>query len=192
MPENNRGVITGADNVDLANAEEDVRIFAENELIDNSADVRSADDVHVRQLLPEEDLESGDDNGYNGTDPEFTQPGLSDGRNEVYEIDSNSKSDKKVIVLFAVTNVSGNPLTTEIEFETGTGGVFNKVQVEGQLTDPEDTLLLADPIVYGLTQDGVIAQYATEAGDDEVVYHGVVAEPTGETLEESTRFLSDQ
>jgi len=192
MANNERGVLAAATNVDIGNIETQARNTAESLAVQNIADVNSASGVHVRNGLPADDFESGADNGWNGDARVFTQEGLAAGYNEVYEVDSNAGADDKVVVIYAVTNASGNPVTTELEFETGTGGLIEILQLEGLLTDPEDTLMLADPIVYGPTQDGVINAYAEEAGDDEVILHYVVAEPTGTTLEESDRFLSTQ
>jgi len=189
MPANDRGVFVAAQPADINNAERAARQLVEQIAVQNISDISTAEDAHVRQILPNEDLESGDDNGYNGTDRVFEQTGLSaDTVNEVYEIDSDLKADDKVVAIFAVTNVSADPKTTELVFESGTGGIIERQNIQGLLTDPEDTLLFADPLVLGATQDGVINQYAESAGDDGVVYHGVVAEPTGKTISESNRF----
>lgn len=193
MPANDRGVFVAAQPADINNAERAARQLVEQIAVQNISDISTAEDAHVRQILPNEDLESGDDNGYNGTDRVFEQTGLSaDTVNEVYEIDSDLKADDKVVAIFAVTNVSADPKTTELVFESGTGGIIERQNIQGLLTDPEDTLLFADPLVLGATQDGVINQYAESAGDDGVVYHGVVAEPTGKTISESNRFESNK
>lgn len=193
MPANDRGVFVAAQPADINNAERAARQLVEQIAVQNISDISTAEDAHVRQILPNEDLESGDDNGYNGTDRVFEQTGLAgDTVNEVYEIDSDLKADDKVVAIFAVTNVSADPKTTELVFESGTGGIIERQNIQGLLTDPEDTLLFADPLVLGATQDGVINQYAESAGDDGVVYHGVVAEPTGKTISESNRFESNK
>jgi len=193
MPANDRGVFVAAQPADINNAERAARQLVEQIAVQNISDISTAEDAHVRQILPNEDLESGADNGYNGTDRVFEQTGLSaDTVNEVYEIDSDLKADDKVVAIFAVTNVSADPKTTELVFESGTGGIIERQNIQGLLTDPEDTLLFADPLVLGATQDGVINQYAESAGDDGVVYHGVVAEPTGKTISESNRFESNK
>lgn len=193
MPANDRGVFVAAQPADINNAERAARQLVEQLAVQNISDISTAEDAHVRQILPNEDLESGADNGYNGTDRVFEQTGLSaDTVNEVYEIDSNLKADDKVVAIFAITNVSADPKTTELVFESGTGGIIERQNIQGLLTDPEDTLLFADPLVLGATQDGVINQYAESAGDDGVVYHGVVAEPTGNTISESNRFESNK
>jgi len=193
MPANDRGVFVAAQPADINNAERAARQLVEQIAVQNISDISTPEDAHVRQILPNEDLESGADNGYNGTDRVFEQSGLSaDTVNEVYEIDSDLKADDKVVAIFAVTNVSADPKTTELVFESGTGGIIERQNIQGLLTDPEDTLLFADPLVLGATQDGVINQYAESAGDDGVVYHGVVAEPTGKTISESNRFESNK
>lgn len=193
MPANDRGVFVAAQPADINNAERAARQLVEQIAVQNISDISTAEDAHVRQILPNEDLESGADNGYNGTDRVFEQTGLSaDTVNEVYEVDSDLKADDKVVAIFAITNVSADPKTTELVFESGTGGIIERQNIQGLLTDPEDTLLFADPLVLGATQDGVINQYAESAGDDGVVYHGVVAEPTGKTISESNRFESNK
>lgn len=193
MPANDRGVFVAAQPADINNAERAARQLVEQIAVQNISDISTTEDAHVRQILPNEDLESGDDNGYNGTDRVFEQTGLSaDTVNEVYEIDSDLKADDKVVAIFAITNVAADPKTTELVFESGTGGIIERQNIQGLLTDPEDTLLFADPLVLGATQDGVINQYAESAGDDGVVYHGVVAEPTGKTISESNRFESNK
>jgi uncharacterized membrane protein len=193
MPANDRGVFVAAQPADINNTELAVRSLVEQLAIENISDVGDDEDVHVRQILPNEDLQSGDDNGYNGTDRVFEQTGLAaDTVNETYEVDSDLKADDKVVAIFGVTNVAADPKTTELVFESGTGGIIERQNIQGLLTDPEDTLLFTDPLVFGATQDGVINQYTESAGDDGVVFHGVVAEPTGKTISESNRFESNK
>jgi len=130
MPANDRGVFVAAQPADINNAERAARQLVEQIAVQNISDISTAEDAHVRQILPNEDLESGDDNGYNGTDRVFEQTGLSaDTVNEVYEIDSDLKADDKVVAIFAVTNVSADPKTTELVFESGTGGIIERQNI---------------------------------------------------------------
>lgn len=194
MPTNDRGVFAAATVADIQSAEVNARRTLEQKAVRSSGiDAEDTSGVTVRQLLPSQDLESGGDNDWDGDTREFVQEGLSaDSDNEVYEVDSNEKSDEKMVAIFAVTNRSADPKTTQLLFETGTGGRFEQANLEGLFTDPEDTVLFADPIVFGATQNGIIKQYATEAGDDQVIFHGVVAESEAETLEPTSRVLSQQ
>jgi len=191
--ENNRGVAVAQTDADLAAYERAVRSVLENAAISSSeVDGSNPDQIDVRQLFPGEDLESGADNGWNGDDPAWTQGGLSaTSYNTVYNVDSDADADSKIVAIFAVTNAAADPLTTEIRFSSQTGGIFERLQIEGLLTDEDDTLLLKDPVVFGGAESGDIEQWADAAGDDNVIYHGVVAEKSSETLESSQRFLSD-
>lgn len=194
MPQNDRGVFAAATTADIQSAEVNARRTLEQKAVASSGiEASSPDGVTVRQLLPSLDLESGADNDWSGDTRQFVQTGLSgDADNEVYEVDSDGDADQKMIAIFAVTNRSADPKTTQILFETTTGGRFEQLNVEGLFTDPEDTVLLSDPIVFGATQSGFIDQYATEDGDDQVIYHGVVAEAEAESLEPTDRVLSAQ
>ncbi|WP_297887291.1 hypothetical protein [uncultured Halorubrum sp.] len=194
MPQNDRGVFAAATTADIQSAEVNARRTLEQEAVASTGiDADTAAGVTVRQLLPSLDLETGGDNGWSGDTREFVQTGLgADSDNEVYEVDSDAKADQKMIAIFAVTNRSADPKTTQILFETTTGGRFEQANVEGLFTDPEDTVLFSDPIVFNATQSGFIKQYATEAGDDQVIYHGVVAEAEAESLEPTSRVLSQK
>lgn len=191
--EHNRGVLVSPTQGDFNAFEKRARYVAEQVAVaSSSVDANNSDQVVVRQLLPAEDLVSGADNDWDGEDERFVQTGLSAGENTVYEIDSKEKAEGKVVVFFAVTNRSADPLTSQIQFSTGTGGRFEQLQIEGLLTDEEDTLLQINPIIYGGSENGDVSLYSTDAGDDEVIFHGFVAESIDETLEPSRRFLSDK
>lgn len=190
--ENNRGVLTAATVGDIAAVEQLTRKRLEKAALDSSeVDASRSNQVDTRQLLPDEDLQAGSDNDWNGEDPVWKQEGLTaDEYNSTYEIDSNDKGEGKVIAIFAITSKVEDAPTTEIKFSTGTGGEFERLQIEGMLTDEEDTLLLADPVVFSPTEDGQIEQWV-DAEEEEIILHGIVAEKVTETLEGSERFLSD-
>ena len=193
--ENNRGVRVAASIGDLAAVEQLVRSRLETAAV-NSSDVDGStpDQIDTRQLLPDEDLESGGDNGWSGDVPEWEQIGLdATSYSEIYEIDSDAKADGKIISVFAVTSAAASPSATEIKFSTGTGGEFERLQIEGYLTDEEDTLLLSDPVVFDATEDGQIEAWNGEDSeqDEELILHGITAEKVTTTLEGSERFLSD-
>ena len=192
---NERGVRAANTVADIAAGESQAREVAASRAVQTIADISSQSDVHVRQILPTEDLDSGEDNGWDGEERRFIQSGLTEDEvNETYELDSDNRLEEKIVVIFAITNRADDPATTQIEFQSGTGGIFERLQVEGKLTDEQDTLLLADPVVFGATEDGTITQYVIgdAAVDDEVIFHGVVAEQAGRTLEPSSRFVSER
>lgn len=141
----------------------------------------------VRESLPNEDLSSGTDNGWNGTQREWEQLGLSaDAENVVYNIDSNNEAQDKVIVFYGFANVASDPLTTEVQFNDGTGATFARFNAEPtEVVDVSDFVVYDRPIVYGSTEDGDVVQWPNSAGDDKVIHLAKVAEPLGNTL--STR-----
>ena len=192
---NERGVRAANTVADIAAGESQAREVAASRAVQTIADIGSQNEVHVRQILPAEDLNSGGDNGWDGEERRFIQSGLTEDEvNETYELDSDNQLEEKVVVIFAITNRADDPATTQIEFQSGTGGIFERLQVEGKLTDEQDTLLLADPVVFGATEDGTVTQYVVGDAevDDEVIFHGVVAEQAGRTLEPSSRFVSER
>lgn len=189
---NARGLLPAQTPQDLARMEQQVRQTVERMAAQNLPDANSQQDIFIRNLLPSEDLESGADNGWNGDDQQFVQSGLSSGMNETYDINSNGRLDEKILGIVGITSLAANPVTTQIEFESGTGGVFERLQIEGIYTEENVTGLLANPIIFGATQDGLIKQYAKESGDDSLVFHAAIAETEGETLEDSARFLSER
>lgn len=192
MPaENNRGVLVSSTLADINAFEQNTRERLQQAAINSSdVDANTPDGITVRQLLPDEDLASGADNDWSDT-PEWAQSGMStDSYNTTYEVDSNNEAESKIVAVFAITNTAADPGTTEIKFSTSTGGEFERLQIEGLLTDEEDTLLLTDPVVFGATESGTIEQWSSTASDG-IILHGIVAESVSETLEASQRFLSD-
>lgn len=162
------------------------------DLADTIEGVRNPDQALVREILPNEDLESGADNGWNGSDRDWVQQGLSaDQTQTVYNINSNGAAQNKVIVFYGIANVASDPLTTEIEYQDGTSATFFRLNSELlELTDVSDYVIFNNEIVYGSTEDGDLIQWADAGGDDHVVYLAKVAEPLGETL--SSRDRPDQ
>lgn len=187
---NDHGILADPTASDMSRQEKRIRNAVQSLAQRDISEVSSADDVAVRDLVPAEDLESGADNGWDGSARQWDQSGLTaDSVNETYQVDSGAKADSKVVAIFAVSNLAADPSTTELIFESTTGGTFERLQTEGLITDEEVTGLIADPIVLRADQDAVISQYST-ATSDQLILHGAVAEPTGQTLEESARFLS--
>lgn len=189
---NNRGVLVNPPKEVVNEFEIRARQAVQKKAVETISDIGQPANAHVRQLLPEEDLETTDDNDWSDDDRQWEQTGLTaDEMNNTYSFDADDRKRNKVVAIFAVTNISGSPSTTQIQFETGNGAIIERANVEGLLTDPEDTLLFADPLIYSADENGEIQQYVTDT-EDNVVLHGVVAEKAGRTLEESDRFLTHQ
>lgn len=149
--------------------------------------VDSEEQALVREILPDSDLQSGGDNGWNGNDNEWLQSGLSaDQTQTVYNIDSNNNAQDKVIVIYGLANVASDVLTTEVQFLDGTGATFYRVNTQVlEVAEVSDFLIFEQDIVFGSTEDGDIVQWPNVAGDDVMIYLAKVAEPLGNTL--STR-----
>lgn len=158
-----------------------------SQLADSITGVTGPQQALVREVLPDSDLEDGADNGWNGTDNEWVQSGLTaDSTNTVYSVNSNANAQDKVIVFYGLANVASDPLTTEVQFLDGTGATFYRLNTELlEVTEVSDFVVFDQDIVYGSTEDGDIVQWPDAAGDDNLVYLAKVAEPLGETL--STR-----
>lgn len=199
MPRNNRGVLAEPPEGLVNEYEMKARDTAEQAVLSSVSEVSSASDVHTRQLLPSYDLDQGSvTDSWDGSTREWVQGFLSDGENHTYAVDSNANAEKKVISIFAISAAVGEdgaPNTTQVQFETGNGAVIERANIEGLLTEPEDIVVFSDPLVFDADQDAEIMQYATGTGTDEednLIFHGVVAEKAGRTLEDSSRFLSEQ
>lgn len=186
------GLLTEATVEDIKQAEErlvnELRRRAKRDL----SGVSSDEDVHIRDVLPNVDLQSGDDNGWNGTDREWVQSGLSAGSlEEVYTIDASDRMEGKVFGVFAISFASADPLTTEIVFEDGTGSRFERLMVQEAQTMTEGFYaLLRNPIIFNEGKDAVVYQWPNSAGQDRVIYHGAIAEKAGTEL--GTRSQGEQ
>lgn len=158
-----------------------------NDLADTISGVDNTDQAFVRDMLPNEDLQSGDDNSWDGNDREWVQSGLTaDQNNETYQIDSNERAQNKVYVFYGLANVSSDPLTAEVSFDDGTDARFFRVNTEVlEVTEVSDYVLFDKAVVYGNTENGDINQWPDGSGSDNVIYLAKVAEPIGETI--STR-----
>lgn len=163
-----------------------------NRYLNAPTDATSAQGVVVRDLFPDADLESGDDNGWGGTSREWLQDltgGSADAFNEVYTIDSNSGAEDKIIGILAFTFQDADPVTTSIQFlsgSTGNQGVRDEVAVDALPNYDYSTGLLSDAVIYGYNQDGTIEQYITATDTEHVLYRGYVAEAVGETISRPT------
>jgi len=149
--------------------------------------VNTQSDVHVRDILPSEDLGSGADNGWGGDTRVWLQGGLSvDTLNETYTIESDGDMEGKVLAIYAIEAQQPDPATTEITFEDGTGSRFERLAFqESHATGNAQyvSALLRNPIIFNEGKDGKIAQWAdADVVDDELILHGVVAEKAGTTL----------
>lgn len=181
------GLFTVADTDDLKQAEERVERELRNRAKNQIEGVNSDGEMHVRDLLPDEDLDQDDDNnvnGWNGTDREWVQSGMTGNQlNQIYEIDSSGNAEDKLIGIFAISSIATDILTTEITLEDGTGSRFERLQFqEAQTLNDGEYALMRNPVIFNEGKDANIYQYPDQDGDDKVVYHGLVAEKAGTTL----------
>lgn len=192
-PVNDHGILIDPTPAQINRVEQNIRSLLEQLAIQQIEGIDSPDDVDVRDLIPSEDLDSGSDNGWTTGTREWTQSGLTaDSFNETYSIDGDvGNAQNKITALLAVSSNAASPATTEVRLETGTGGTFERFQVEGLLTDQEVLGLIADPVINLPDQVTNIHQYAT-ATTDELLFVGAVAEKTSTTLEPAQRFASNQ
>lgn len=150
--------------------------------------IQDQDDSLVREILPDQDFTSGGNNGWAQGDREWLQQGLTAGQqNATYDIDSNNEAQNKGIVVYGLTNVGSDPLTTEVAFQDGTGATFWRLNLQTlEIAEIADAVVFEQPIVYGATEDGTIQQWPEpDDGDDHLVFMAKVVEPLGETV--STR-----
>lgn len=178
------GLQAEATESDFRQTEQKVAREVEQRVINQVSGANSSGDVHVRDLLPSEDLESGADNTWNGTNRVWSQAGGSaDALNEMYTIDSDAKAEGKVIGFYAVQAQVADPNTTEIQFEDGTGSIFERLMFQEAHNNQDQVLaLMRNPIIYNEGKDGVIKQWLDAAATDELILHGVVGEKAGTTL----------
>lgn len=187
-----RGILVAPSPRDIEIVERRVEFVAAQLAVKNISDITSIDEVVVRDLIPQLDLESGAANS--ALENQWLQDTLTaDALNETYTIDHDARAQDKVLVVFAISNVAASPATTEVRIENNQGGVFEILQVEGLLTDEEVLGLLNDPIISATsTQNYAIEQYVT-ATSDQLVFHGKVAEEAGtEIADNPQNFLSGQ
>lgn len=155
----------------------------------NITGVNRADEADIRDILPPEDLQSGADNGWNGTDHEWVQSGLTANQEQdVYGIDSNLRAQDKILAIYGVANVAGDPLTTMVRIEDGTGAGFFELNVQTlEVVELSDVILFEQDIIFGPTEDGTLVQWPNAGGDDALVWLGKVAEAAGQTLTPRSR-----
>lgn len=181
------GLLTEARKQDLQQAEEQLVSELESRAQRQLKGVNGPDDVHVRDILPNEDLDADDannDNGWNEDTREWIQSGLTaDQLNQVYELDSTDRAEDKVVGIFAVSSIAADPITSEIVIEDGTGSRFERLMFQEAETFADgDIALFRNPIVFNEGKDAVVYQYPYQDGDEKLVYHGAVAEKAGTTL----------
>lgn len=184
---------------DFKQAEQNLAETLTERAINQLQGVNGPDDVHLRDILPDEDLEAGDDqvNGWNGTDRVWLQGDMSSaGLMQSYQIDPNAKADGKVMGFYAISAEDADPATTEVEFRDGTGSTFERVAFqEAHQNQKRVRALMRNPIIFNSDHAGEIYQDSDDTstsqdtsglpGDfrgDAVIFHGFVAEKAGTTL----------
>lgn len=151
-------------------------------------DIKDPKQVIVRDLLPQEDLNSGDDNGWT-TAHEWEQDfssGTADADNQAYQIDSDNAAQGKVIGFVRIANqTTGTTQAREASFRNGTNGdqgIRDKVQLEPMNSKEEVAAYLADPVIYTLNEDGDVAVWMDAVNTEQLVFDGVVGEKVGDTI----------
>lgn len=190
------GIATNVRPQKWSGRERDVAVSVGQRAIDSkSIEVNSRDNLVVRQLLPAQDLESGTDNNWGGSNENWIQDwssgsGSANSYGESYEIDSSNNAEDKVVGFYGITSLSAALDTEQLKFGMGTDGnqgVKREFNIEAMETDEESRALFTTPVVYGANEDGNIEHYLDAANDGKrVVFHGWVAEPVGETLSVAT------
>lgn len=178
------GLYTVAEATDIKAAEERMVSELRQRAKKQIEGVNSDSEVHIRDILPDEDLESGSDNGWNGTDRDWEQSGLTAlSLNEVYTLDSTAKMEGKVLGIFAISSIASDILTNELVLEDGTGSTFERLQFEEARTISQgEYALMRNPVIFNEGKDGVIYLYPDGAGDEQIVLHGAIAEQAGRTI----------
>lgn len=175
---------------------EEARELARRAINSKSLEITGPGGLVIRDILPLEDLDSGGDNGWTdfaggGSQRQWVQDlnaGTNDAFNEVYEVDSANAAENKIIKIFGLQAPTGTWKTTEVRFLRGLGGtqgVKAWVNAEELEADDESTGILAEPVVYGVNENGSIEHFVLDAIDNlQFRYLGLVAEATGETISE--------
>lgn len=173
-------------------AERELRNELRKRAVQDLAEASGPNDIHVRDILPNEDLDQddadNDNSAWDGNTREWLQGGYdagADALNQVYEIDSDGGADGVLLGFFAVSIATSDPHVSESVFEAGTGGVFERLQLqEIQASTDGDIGLMTDPIIFGSDQDGIIQHWPLNTNDSVVIYHGAAAELTDSVLAE--------
>lgn len=179
------GVKTLPPRTEIENEEERMKDALRDKAVDQLSEVSNPDAIHVRDILPDADLDSGSDNGWGGSTRLFEQAGMSTlSENHIYTIDPDNAAENKLVGVFAIGS-KGDPDATEIIFKDNTGSVIERAQVEEVLSrDEEEVALLKNPILVGVDETVEVHLYSDGGSDDNVTLHGATAEKRGKTLGE--------
>lgn len=161
----------------------------------SSIDIDGVQNLVVRDILPQQDLDAGGDNGatYDGTGNELwvqdlSSSGSDNSYNEAYQVDSGSQAEDKIIGVMGISALHSDLQTRQLRFSLGQGGnqgVKREVNIESMETDEEGRAMFLTDLMFDAKEHGTIEHYQETATDGErLVYHGYVAEPVGETLAE--------
>jgi len=153
----------------------------------SKVDEINRENVRVRDILPAADLQSGADNGWNGTDQKWSQDfsGASAfSWLEAYTVDPNNKMEEKALSIYALKNRNASPITTQLRFRTGTSnnptGAKDVLQIEKSYLEENTLLALDEPVLFEPGENGLIEQIVDTADVDNVLYIGKVAEKASE------------
>lgn len=196
-----RGARAVATDAAINGYEQAARGLAASMLVDGLASVSTTADVHVRHLLPSVDLNSGSDNAaWNGSDPvwEQTTGGSIGDVDEVYQFDPDNRMDNKTAVVYGIRDLSGGSISDDVLQIIARDSSGAKVEQYdlSQLDVAEEsdyTLLFENPIALQVDKSLDLEFVAGGSGSAaSVQLLGTVAEQSGNQLQESGRFYTNQ
>lgn len=201
-----RGIREYSTPADLLEYQETARNVAEQLLIDQKADLTSADSgkVHVRNAIVDEDLNVNDDGVTavvsNGS-PVWeidTAVGNDDDWFGYYAFESQNNLENKAAVVYGIQHLDpaeGSTLpASTLRVKNSTGGTVDIIDISSLDNVEGKTLLLDDPLALG-TKDAYFEVYLESGAADSafpVKPLVAVAEEEGDTLESSDRFVRSQ
>jgi hypothetical protein len=203
MPESyDRGFRPTATQSDWISYDRTARDTVAQMLVEDDSGITGTNQVHVRNITPQWDLNAGDDSSWNGTDTIWTQ-GTSGATSagdtvEVYQLDNSQDMDEKTAVIYGIRHLAGGSLTdnaSQLIFTNTTGGEIERFDLSQLDVAAEEDYraLIENPI--RLRQSGsvnieLVAQSDLSSNDPELQLLGAVGEEAGENLEESSKFVA--
>lgn len=173
-----------------------------------SIEVDSPQNLVVRDILPAQDLDTGDNNNWqdsnNSGDEEWRQDWSSSNNaataasstsyNEAYKVDSTSNAEDKIIGIMGLSFLHPNVETRQFRFsmgKNGNQGVKREFNVESGETDEEGRSMFLQDVIFDAKEHGTIEHWVDSLQDgNRVVYHGYVAEAVSETIAEDSNPLN--
>jgi len=201
-----RGIREYSTPADLLEYQQTARTVAEELLIDQKADLTTADSakVHVRNAIVDEDLNVNSDGVtavVSNTDPVWqidTAAGDEEDWYGYYAFESQNNLENKAAVIYGIQFLNPDedltlPAST-LRVKNSTGGTVDIIDISSLDNADGKTLLFDDPLALG-TKDAYFEVYLESGAADSafpVKPLIAVAEEEGDTLESSDRFVRSQ